>query len=437
LAGLPQILVLDIAGACLYSYVTREFAAVLNSGEATLSIASEKSGRWFHRLRGRVAATAFAAFALVAGVAHAGGYGAIVIDATTGKVVESVNPNDQIHPASLTKMMTLYLAFQALQNGKLKIDQQLPVSSWAANKSPTKLGLRNGETVSVEDCILGMVTKSANDAATVMAEGLGGSEAHFAQMMTAQARLLGMTDTYFNNASGLPDPDQLTTASDMVKLAMALYRDFPQDSHYFATKEFVFRGQIVHGHNHLMDRYPGMDGLKTGFTDASGFNLASTAVRDGHRLFGVVLGSRTAAGRDQLMARLLDDGFANQQTPATLVAQAAGVRENAALKVLAALSPIATAQADTLPATRSLPRRVRHGSRSAPVVLARQDRRRGKAAPAVLARRGSASRAAAASTCPRRGAHSRSSCPPPHRSTGGSKLAYRSGNKKAPKLAQL
>jgi len=384
-----------------------------------------------------VAATAFAALAMVAGVVHAGGYGAIVIDATTGKVVESVNPDEQIHPASLTKMMTLYLAFQALQNGKLKIDQQLPVSSWAANKSPTKLGLRNGQTVSVEDCILGMVTKSANDAATVMAEGLGGSEANFAQMMTAQARLLGMTDTYFNNASGLPDPDQLTTANDMVKLAMALYRDFPQDSHYFATKEFVFRGQVVHGHNHLMDRYPGMDGLKTGFTDASGFNLASTAVRDGHRLFGVVLGSRTAAGRDQLMARLLDDGFANQQTPATLVAQAAGVRENAAMRVLAALSPISTAQADTLPATRPLPKRSRHGAKSAPVALARQDRRRGKAAPAVLARRGSASRAAAASTCPRRGAHSRSSCPQQHRSTGGTKLAYRNGNKKAPKLAQL
>ncbi len=382
------------------------------------------------------AATAFAALALVAGVVHAGGYGAIVIDATTGKVVESVNPNDQIHPASLTKMMTLYLAFQALQNGKLKIDQQLPVSSWAANKSPTKLGLRNGQTVSVEDCILGMVTKSANDAATVMAEGLGGSEAHFAEMMTAQARLLGMTDTYFNNASGLPDPDQLTTANDMVKLAMALYRDFPQDSHYFATKEFVFRGHIVRGHNHLMDRYPGMDGLKTGFTDASGFNLASTAVRDGHRLFGVVLGSRTAAGRDQLMARLLDDGFENQQTPAVLVAQAAGVRESAAMKVLAALSPIATAQADTLPATRPMAKRSRHGVKSAPVALARQGRRRGKAAPTVVARRGSASRAAAAS-CPRRGTHSRSSCPPQRHSAGGTKLADRGGNKKAPKLAQL
>lgn len=382
-----------------------------------------------------IAASTFAALAVVAGAAHAGGYGAIVIDATTGKVVESVNPDEQIHPASLTKMMTLYLTFQALKNGKLQVDQQMPVSSWAADKSPTKLGLRNGETVSVQDCILGMVTKSANDAATVMAEGLGGSEAHFAEMMTAQARLLGMTDTNFNNASGLPDPDQLTTANDMVKLAMALYRDFPQDSHYFATKEFLFRGQLVRGHNHLMDRYPGMDGLKTGFTDASGFNLASTAVRDGHRLFGVVLGSRTAAGRDQLMARLLDDGFENQQTPAVLVAQAAGVRESAAMKVLAALSPIATAQADTLPATRPAPRRSRRGAKAAPVALARNDRRNATAkkgtARTVVARRAGTGRAAV--SCPRRGSRA-STCP--HRS-GGAKLAYRTPSKKAPKLAQL
>jgi D-alanyl-D-alanine carboxypeptidase len=195
--------------------------------------------------------------ALFTGLAHAGGYAAVVIDATTGQVVDSVNPDVQNHPASLTKMMTLYLTFQALQNGKLQIDQELPVSEWAQNKSPTKLGLKRGQTISVEDCILGMVTKSANDAATVMAEGLGGSEDHFAEMMTAQARLLGMDNTHFDNASGLPDPGQLTTANDMVKLAMALYRDFPQDSHYFATKEFVFRGQIVHGHNHLMDRYEG------------------------------------------------------------------------------------------------------------------------------------------------------------------------------------
>ena len=374
-----------------------------------MSIAFGKSGRLLGRLRGLTAAAVIAGLGLVTGLAHAGGYAAVVIDATTGQVVDSINPDVQNHPASLTKMMTLYLAFQALESGKLQIEQQLPVSAWAQNKSPTKLGLKRGETISVEDCILGMVTKSANDAATVMAEGLGGSEDHFAEMMTAQARLLGMDNTHFDNASGLPDPGQLTTANDMVKLAMALYRDFPQDSHYFATSEFVFRGRVVRGHNHLMDRYPGMDGLKTGFTDASGFNLASTAVRNGHRLFGVVLGSRTAAMRDTLMARLLDDGFENRPTPAVLVAQAAGVRESVAQKVLAALSPIATAQADTLPATRAP---LRHARR--PVK---------KSAPAMLAQR--------SRSCPRRGSRS-AVCP--HQTAGrATKLAARTPVKKARK----
>lgn len=372
-----------------------------------MSIAFGKSGRPFNRLRGMTAAMVIGVFSLLASLAHAGGYAAIVIDANTGQVVDSVNPDLQIHPASLTKMMTLYLAFQALKNGKLQIDEQMPVSAWAQNKSPTKLGLMRGQTISVEDCILGMVTRSANDAATVMAERLGGSEGHFAEMMTVQARLLGMDNTNFNNASGLPDPGQLTTAHDMVKLAMALYRDFPQDSHYFATSQFVFRGQVIRGHNHLMDRYAGMDGLKTGFTDASGFNLASTAVRNGHRLFGVVLGGRTAVMRDNLMARLLDDGFDNRPTPPVLVAKAAGVRESVALKMLAALSPIATAQADTLPVTRPPLRRSRHPIR--------------KAAPAVLALH--------SRSCPRHSA--RASVCPHHATSRAAKLASRTPAKKS------
>jgi D-alanyl-D-alanine carboxypeptidase len=378
------------------------------SGEVKLSIESAQPGRLFHQLRGMMAVLVLGSLGLFADVAHAG-YAAVVVDATTGQIVESVNPDQQNHPASLTKMMTLYLTFQALKSGQLQIDQQMPVSAWAANKAPTKLGLLRGQTVSVQDCILGMVTKSANDAATVMAEGLGGSESRFAETMTAQARLLGMDNTHFDNASGLGDPGQMTTASDMVKLAMALYRDFPQDAHYFATREFVFRGHIVRGHNHLMDRYPGMDGLKTGFTDASGFNLASTAVRDGHRLFGVVLGSRTAAMRDQLMAQLLDDGFDHRQTPAVLVAEAAGVKESVALRVLSALSPIATAEADTLPVTR----------RSTP----RRNHRHSKGATVVVARRGGA--------CPRPGVRA-GSCPHRIRTT---RLAYRRRSKKPPRLA--
>jgi D-alanyl-D-alanine carboxypeptidase len=291
---------------------------------------------------------------------------AIVIDANNGQVINAVNADQAAYPASLAKMMTLYLTFQALDTGKLKIDQELPVSDYAASQAPTKLDLRPGQTISVEDCILGMVTKSANDAAEVAAEGVAGSESDFTSMMNAQAILLGMSDSHFDNANGLPDPDNITTARDMAKLAMALYRDFPQYSHYFATKEFVFRGQLIRGHNNLMDRYPGMDGLKTGFTDASGFNLASTAVRDGHRLFAVVLGGRTASARDHLMARLLDDGFDGQQTPADLVAEVGlPSRPSAARRMLAALSPIGTAEAETV----SLPPRAH---RKAPVASSRK-----------------------------------------------------------------
>jgi D-alanyl-D-alanine carboxypeptidase len=314
-------------------------------------IQTMKPTKLLDRLRRTSVAWVFAGCCGFVGVAQAqtATTAAIVIDATNGQVISAVNADQAAYPASLVKMMTLYLAFQALDTGKLTIDQELPVSDYAASQAPTKLDLRPGQTISVEDCILGMVTKSANDAAEVMAEGIAGSEGQFTSMMNAQAVLLGMTDSHFDNANGLPDPDDITTARDMAKLSMALYRDFPQYSHYFATKEFVFRGQLIRGHNNLMDRYPGMDGLKTGFTDASGFNLASTAVRDGHRLFAVVLGGRTASTRDNLMARLLDDGFDGTQTPSDLVAEAGlPYRPSVARRMLAALSPIGTAEAETV-----------------------------------------------------------------------------------------
>lgn len=328
--------------------------------EVRVAIETMMPNRVLRRLRAIALLVLACSFGGFAGMAHAG-YAAIVVDGNTGKVLEQVNADQRDFPASLTKMMTLYLTFKELKAGKLRLDEPMPVSAWAANKEPTKLGLRAGQTVSVQDCIMGMVTKSANDAATVMGEGIGGTEPDFAKMMNAQAALLGMTETHFDNASGLPDPNNYSTARDLVKLAMALYRDFPQYAHFFATQEFVFRGHIVRGHNHLMYRYPGMDGLKTGFTDASGFNLASTAVRDGRRLFGVVLGGRTAALRDNLMARLLTDGFDNQPTPPILVAEAAGMgtrmrasesRGDRARRVLRAMSPIQTAEADTIPASR-------------------------------------------------------------------------------------
>jgi D-alanyl-D-alanine carboxypeptidase len=364
-----------------------------------LAIKFTRPGRLLNRLRKIFAVVVLTGLGSLVSVAHAG-YAAIVVDPASGQVLTAVNPDEENHPASLAKMMTLYLTFQRLANGSLKIDKQLPVSAWAAAKAPTKLGLRAGQTISVQDCILGMVTKSANDAATVMAEGIGGSEDHFVELMNAQALRLGMTNTRFGNASGLPNPDDATTTRDMAKLAIALYHDFPQYTDYFATREFVFRGRLVRGHNHLMDRYPGMDGLKTGFTDASGFNLASTAVRDGHRLFAVVMGGRTAAARDQLMARLLDDGFDQRPTPAILVAQAGRERGSMASRVLAAMSPIGSAEAETLPVSAH---HARHGRKTV-------------AAQPCSPRRGA--------TCPRRSlAHH------PKRGAAATRLAHRNARK--------
>jgi D-alanyl-D-alanine carboxypeptidase len=244
----------------------------------------------------------------------------IVIDTDTGRVLSEMNADAITYPASLTKMMTLYLTFEALNSGRLRLDQSLPVSSEAASKSPTKLHLVPGDSVQVHDLILGIVTKSANDAAAVLAEGLAGSEPAFADRMTAKARQLGMTNTVYRNASGLPDPEQRTTARDVAQLALALYNDFPREYRYFATRQFFFRGRVILTHNHLLDWYEGADGIKTGYIGASGFNLAASAVRNGHRLIGVVMGGASAGSRDREMAALLDQGFSDVGAGATLVA---------------------------------------------------------------------------------------------------------------------
>ena len=245
----------------------------------------------------------------------------IVIDAETGRVLSEMNADAITYPASLTKMMTLYLTFEALNSGRLGLDQYLPVSSEAASKSPTKLHLVPGDSVQIHDLILGIVTKSANDAAAVLAEGLAGSEPAFAERMTAKARQLGMTNTVYRNASGLPDPEQRTTARDVAQLALALYHDFPREYRYFATRQFFFRGRLIVTHNHLLDWYEGADGIKTGYIGASGFNLAASAVRNGHRLIGVVMGGASAGSRDREMAALLDQGFSEVGAGPTLVAE--------------------------------------------------------------------------------------------------------------------
>jgi D-alanyl-D-alanine carboxypeptidase len=266
-------------------------------------------------------------------------YEAIVLDAETGQVLRELNPDAITYPASLTKMMTLYLTFEALNQGRIRLDQYLPVSASAAAHAPSKLGLQPGEAVMVRDLILGIVTKSANDAAAVLAEGLGGgSEQSFAVLMTQKAAQLSMNRTHYANASGLPDPEQLTTARDVARLALALYHDFPREYRYFAVKEFDFQGELITGHDHMLDWYPGADGIKTGFTVASGFNLATSAVQNGRRVIGVILGGRSVRSRDESMAQLLDLGFADlARAPATVMVQ----RQTPAAPVVTAAAPVA------------------------------------------------------------------------------------------------
>lgn len=271
----------------------------------------------------------------------------IVIDAGSGRVLEAHHAEAPRYPASLTKLMTLYLVFGALKTHHLTLEHRFRVSKLAASREPTRLGLRPGSWISVRNIILGLVTQSANDAASVIAEGIAGSEKAFAVRMTRKAHQLGMLHTVFRNASGLPKPPNVTTARDMATLARALIRDFPSRYRYFSVRKFRYKGRRYFNHNHLMSRYKGMDGMKTGYIHASGFNLVASAVRDGRRLIGVVMGGRSSHSRDLKMAALLDKGFASP-SPSIQVAhtETSGSRlaSNAA-RALAALSPIGRAEA--------------------------------------------------------------------------------------------
>ncbi|TDB04690.1 serine hydrolase [Halomonas marinisediminis] len=247
---------------------------------------------------------------LLAGVAQANPrYAAIVVDVESGEILHAANAEETRYPASLTKMMTLYLLFEAIEGRSLSLHHALPVSSYAAGKPASKLYVKAGSTIPVETAIEALVIKSANDVAVVVAEALGGSEANFARMMTDKARELGMSRTTFRNANGLPDAGQTTTARDMATLSLRLMQDFPQYYHYFSRTSFDWKGKTITGHNRLLDNYAGADGLKTGFIRASGFNVATSAVRDGRRLVSVVMGGFTAASRDAHMADLLNRGF--------------------------------------------------------------------------------------------------------------------------------
>lgn len=239
-------------------------------------------------------------------------FASLVIDAKTGTALEEYNADARNYPASLTKMMTLYLTFEALEAGRLTKAQRLRTSRHASVQAPSKLDLLPGETITVEQAILALTVKSANDAAVVLAEALGGTESHFALLMTEKARQLGMRATTFRNASGLPNPGQVTTARDMATLGRALVWNFPQYYQYFSAREFIFRGAVIPTHNHVLVEYDGADGLKTGYIHASGFNLVTSAMRNGRRLIGVVLGGQTIAQRDHAMMSLLDTGFARE-----------------------------------------------------------------------------------------------------------------------------
>ncbi|MGZ8369567.1 MAG: D-alanyl-D-alanine carboxypeptidase [Caulobacteraceae bacterium] len=236
-------------------------------------------------------------------------YAAILVDAQTGEVLYSRQADSPRYPASITKIMTLYLAFEALQQGKLSVDDRITVSARAAAQSPTKLGLRAGETIRVDDALRAIAVKSANDMAVALAEHMAGSESRFAALMTVRAQELGMTGTRFVNASGLPDSRQISSARDIAILSRAVMRDFPQRYSYFGQRSFTYRGQTMNNHNHLLDSMPGVDGLKTGFTNASGYNLAASAVQNGRRLIAVVMGGSTWSSRDTQVEDLLRTGF--------------------------------------------------------------------------------------------------------------------------------
>ena len=234
-------------------------------------------------------------------------YADIVVDGNTGATLHSANPDSQRHPASLTKIMMLYLLFERLEAGKLKLESEMEVSAYAASQAPTKLGVKPGQTLEVEDAIKALVTKSANDAAVVIAEHLAGDEDEFAKLMTRKARALGMAKTTYKNASGLPDDDQVTTARDQALLGLAIQERFPRYYRYFSTPSFTWRGHGMRNHNKLLGRVAGVDGIKTGYTHASGFNLVTSMRRGNRHIVAVVLGGRSGGQRDARMASLLDE----------------------------------------------------------------------------------------------------------------------------------
>jgi D-alanyl-D-alanine carboxypeptidase len=279
----------------------------------------------------------------------------IIVDANSGAVLSSSNPDGSRHPASLTKIMTLYLLFERLDAGKIKLDTEMPVSRHASEQDPTKLGLQPGQTIRVEDAIKGLVTRSANDAAVVIAEAIGGDEDDFAKMMTRKAHMLGMSKTIYRNASGLPDDEQVTTARDQATLGRAIQDRFPRYYRYFSTASFTFRGHAIANHNHLLGSVEGVDGIKTGYTRASGFNLVTSMRRGNRHLVGVVMGGHSAGSRDAIMRNLLAENLEKAATHRTVAAITEHNASDSNVEVAstedAAPTPIAPPAASSVPAS--------------------------------------------------------------------------------------
>ncbi len=263
------------------------------------------------------------------------GVAAIVVDGNSGRTLFAVNENQPRHPASVTKVMTLYLLFEQLEKGHLRLDSPLMISQHAAAQAPSKLGLQPGETIEVEHAIKAVVTKSANDIAVAIAENIGGDEDSFARMMTNKAHALGMHGTHFANASGLPNSEQITTAHDLAVLGRAIQDRFPHYYRYFSTHTFAYRGAVMRNHNHLLGQVEGMDGIKTGYTAASGFNLLTSVRRGGHHIVAVVLGGATAGARDRYMANLIEDHIDDGAGVRT----AAAITEDQPAERVAAIEP--------------------------------------------------------------------------------------------------
>ncbi|HEY7243270.1 MAG TPA: D-alanyl-D-alanine carboxypeptidase family protein, partial [Xanthobacteraceae bacterium] len=258
-------------------------------------------------------------------------YADIVVDDKSGLVLHQLDADEPRHPASLTKIMTLYLLFEQLEGGQLKLDTPLQISTRAALEHPTKLGLKAGETITVDNAIKGLVTRSANDAAVVVAEAIGGSEEEFAKLMTLKAKTLGMTGTVYVNASGLPADEQITTARDQALLGRAIQQRFPGYYRYFATPSFLYKGHEIHNHNSLLGQVKGVDGIKTGYTEASGYNLVSSVRRDERHIVAVVLGGTSNAMRDARMRQLIEEHISQASTQQTAppIAEAKGGEESA------------------------------------------------------------------------------------------------------------